>query len=66
VEDYKALYKGMETIAEKNGISIIQPKDDLGAAKGVSYTLTKEVALNPRNSERQNVKTLLHELAVRP
>jgi hypothetical protein len=26
----------METIAEKNGISIIQPKDDLGAAKGVS------------------------------
>lgn len=31
--------------------------------KGVSYTLTKEVALNPRNSERQNVKTLIHELA---
>lgn len=63
VEDYKALYKGMEAIAEKNGISIIQPKEELGAAKGVSYTLTKEVALNPRNSERQNVKTLIHELA---
>ena len=63
VEDYKALYKGMEAIAEKDGISIIQPKEELGAAKGVSYTLTKEVALNPRNSERQNVKTLLHELA---
>lgn len=29
----------------------------------MSYTLTKEVALNPRNSELQNVKTLLHELA---
>jgi len=63
VEDYKVLYKGMEAIAEKNGISIIQPKEELGAAKGVSYTLTKEVALNPRNSERQNVKTLAHELA---
>ncbi|MDH6656804.1 hypothetical protein COD13_30805 [Priestia megaterium] len=63
VEDYKALYKGMEAIAEKNGISIIQPKEELGAAKGISYTLTKEVALNPRNSERQNVKTLIHELA---
>jgi len=63
VDDYKALYKGMEAIAEKNGISIIQPKEELGAAKGVSYTLTKEVALNPRNSERQNVKTLAHELA---
>lgn len=63
VEDYKALYKGMEAIAEKNDISIIQPKEELGAAKGISYTLTKEVALNPRNSERQNVKTLIHELA---
>ncbi|MCU5527684.1 ImmA/IrrE family metallo-endopeptidase [Bacillus cereus] len=53
----------MEAIAEKNGVKIIQPKQELGVAKGVSYTLTKEVALNPRNSELQNVKTLLHELA---
>ncbi len=53
----------MEAIAEKNGIKIIEPKQELGVAKGVSYTLTKEVALNPRNSELQNVKTLLHELA---
>lgn len=63
IEDYKLLYKGMEAIAEKNGVKIIAPKEELGAAKGVSYTLTKEVALNPRNSELQNVKTLLHELA---
>ncbi|MGV3330005.1 ImmA/IrrE family metallo-endopeptidase, partial [Streptococcus suis] len=62
VEDYKALYKGMEAIAERNGIAIIPPKEELGVAKGVSYTLTKEVALNPRNSVIQNVKTLLHEL----
>ncbi|PEQ54994.1 LPD25 domain-containing protein [Bacillus cereus] len=63
VTDYQSLYKGMEAIAEKNGVKIIQPKQELGVAKGVSYTLTKEVALNPRNSELQNVKTLLHELA---
>ncbi|ANE89413.1 MULTISPECIES: LPD25 domain-containing protein [Bacillus] len=63
VTDYKSLYKGMEAIAEKNGVKIIVPKQELGVAKGVSYTLTKEVALNPRNSELQNVKTLLHELA---
>ncbi|MGK8608716.1 LPD25 domain-containing protein [Bacillus thuringiensis] len=63
VTDYKSLYKGMETIAKKNGVKIIEPKQELGVAKGVSYTLTKEVALNPRNSELQNVKTLLHELA---
>ncbi|HGE5781555.1 TPA: ArdC-like ssDNA-binding domain-containing protein [Bacillus pseudomycoides] len=63
VQDYKSLYKGMEAIAEKNGVKIIEPKEELGVAKGVSYTLTKEVALNPRNGELQNVKTLLHELA---
>ncbi|PGB27268.1 hypothetical protein COM06_11395 [Bacillus toyonensis] len=63
VTDYKSLYKGMEAIAEKNGVKIIAPKSELGVAKGVSYPLTKEVALNPRNSELQNVKTLLHELA---
>ncbi|HDR3908737.1 TPA: ImmA/IrrE family metallo-endopeptidase [Bacillus toyonensis] len=63
VTDYQSLYKGMEAIAEKNGVKIIAPKAELGVSKGVSYTLTKEVALNPRNSELQNVKTLLHELA---
>ncbi|MED3612083.1 LPD25 domain-containing protein [Bacillus wiedmannii] len=63
VTDYQSLYKGMEAIAEKNGVKIIKPKQEIGVAKGVSYTLTKEVALNPRNSELQNVKTLLHELA---
>ncbi|HDR4557358.1 hypothetical protein CN449_28145 [Bacillus thuringiensis] len=63
VTDYKSLYKGMEAIAEKNGVKIIEPKQELGVAKGVSYPLTKEVALNPRNSELQNAKTLLHELA---
>ncbi|WP_336495013.1 LPD25 domain-containing protein [Bacillus cereus] len=63
VTDSQSLYKGMEAIAEKNGVKIIEPKQELGVAKGVSYPLTKEVALNPRNSELQNVKTLLHELA---
>ncbi|RWS38319.1 ImmA/IrrE family metallo-endopeptidase [Bacillus mycoides] len=63
VKDYKSLYRGMEAVAEKNGVKIIEPRQELGVAKGVSYTLTKEVALNPRNSELQNVKTLLHELA---
>jgi len=53
----------MEKIAEHIGVKIIEPKSELGVAKGVSYTMTKEVALNPRNSELQNAKTLLHELA---
>ena len=37
-------------------MKIIELKQELGVTKGVSYTLTKEVALNPRNSELQNVK----------
>lgn len=57
------MYKAMENIANKIGVKIIEPKGELGAVKGVSYPLTKEVALNPRNTQLQNVKTLIHELA---
>ena len=57
-----SLQRGMGDVAKENGIKIIPPKEELGAAKGVSYTLTNEVALNPRNSDKQKVKTLLHEL----
>lgn len=63
LQDYDKLYTAMEKIADNIGIKIIPPKSELGVVKGVSYTLTKEVALNPRNSQLQNVKTLLHELA---
>ncbi|GGC97649.1 hypothetical protein GCM10007216_30540 [Thalassobacillus devorans] len=62
VENYSQLRRGMEDIAEKNNIRIVEPYEELGAAKGVSYTGRGEVALNPRNSERQDTKTLLHEL----
>ena len=57
------MYKAMENIANKIGVRIIEPKEELGSVKGVSYPLTKEVALNPRNTQLQNVKTLIHELA---
>lgn len=62
VKDYDLMYKAMENIAKKIGVKIIYPKDELGAVKGVSYPATKEVALNPRNTQLQNVKTLIHEL----
>ncbi len=62
VENYDLLRKGMDKIAEKIGVKIVQPIEELGSAKGVSYTALKQVALNPRNSQLQNVKTLLHEL----
>lgn len=62
VKNYDLMYKAMENIAKKIGVTIIEPKDELGAVKGASYPATKEVALNPRNTQLQNVKTLIHEL----
>lgn len=62
VNNYNLMYKAMENIANKIGVKIIEPKKELGAVKGVSYPATKEVALNPRNTQLQNVKTLIHEL----
>lgn len=62
VNNYDLMYKAMENIANKIGVKIIEPKEELGSVKGVSYPLTKEVALNPRNTQLQNVKTLIHEL----
>jgi len=62
VKNYSILYKGMEEIANKIGVKIVEIKQELGVAKGVSFPYKKEVALNPRNTELQNVKTLLHEL----
>ncbi|MGL5750315.1 MAG: ImmA/IrrE family metallo-endopeptidase, partial [Paraclostridium sp.] len=61
--NYDKLYHAMEKIADDIDVRIISPKSELGVVKGASYTLTREVALNPRNSQLQNVKTLLHELA---
>lgn len=75
VENFKTLDRSMRKIAEKNNVHIVMPEWELGAAKGASYTasrldiinddlvIRKEVTLNPRNSELQNVKTLIHELA---
>ncbi|WP_415331610.1 ImmA/IrrE family metallo-endopeptidase [Clostridium perfringens] len=63
VKNYRAFYKSLENVASKIGVKIIEPKSELGLVKGVSYTSTREVALNPRNSELQNIKTLIHELA---
>lgn len=62
IKNYDLMYKAMENIAKKIGVTIIEPKDELGAVKGASYPATKEVALNPRNTQLQNVKTLIHEL----
>lgn len=63
VKDYNKIYHALEKVAEKYQVEIVEPYEELGSAKGVSYTLLNEIALNPRNGELQNIKTLSHELA---
>lgn len=63
VKDYDKMYNALENVANSIGVNIIAPKSELGTAKGVSYAMSREVALNPRNSQIQNIKTLIHELA---
>lgn len=63
VSDYNAIYQALEAVANENNVKIIEPIEELGTSKGVTYVALKSVALNPRNSELQNVKTLTHELA---
>ncbi|MBY2457012.1 ImmA/IrrE family metallo-endopeptidase [Clostridioides difficile] len=62
LNNYNLMYKAMEAIAKKIGAKIVEPYAELGTCKGVVYE-NNEIALNPRNSQLQNVKTLLHELA---
>ncbi len=63
VEDYKALIKEWKLLLKRMVFPSFNQKKNLAAQRALAIHLTKEVALNPRNSERQNVKTLIHELA---
>ena len=63
VPNYESFYKSLEKVANSIGAKIINTGNELGASKGVTYTLTKEIELNHRNGELQNIKTFIHELA---
>ncbi|NBJ68737.1 MULTISPECIES: ImmA/IrrE family metallo-endopeptidase [Clostridia] len=68
VENYKDTMEILKILANEMKVSVGEPFEELGAAKGAFYygVSGKEnghIGLNPRNSEVQNVKTLLHELA---
>lgn len=63
VESYERFLEGCRRIAEKQGTTILAaPPTELGSAKGITYAQSNAIALNPRNSELQNIKTLIHEL----
>src|SRR5699024_8994417 len=64
LENDKALISSLEKVADNLNVTILdEPKYELGTAKGASYPYLKEIALNPRNSEYEDVTVLIHELA---
>lgn len=64
IENNKEMLEALQKIADKVGFTILdEPREELGTAKGAAYPYLKEIALNPRNTDYENVTTLIHELA---
>lgn len=63
VENYEGLKVALEVYMENIGVSYDTVEIELGSAKGYYRRDNHSIALNPRNSELQNVKTLVHELS---
>lgn len=68
VSDYGTMIDSLYKIARDMDVSVGSPFEELGSAKGVYYhpvdaTNRGHIGLNPRNSQLQNVKTMIHELA---
>lgn len=62
VKDYDKIMDALKQYGEMIGSKVIEAEMEIGAAKGLAFTESKEIVLNKRNSELQNVKTLVHEL----
>ncbi|WP_176330375.1 LPD25 domain-containing protein [Oceanobacillus rekensis] len=67
VANYQDILEAMRKVGNKLDVTIGDPWEELGSAKGVFYQgigdRKNHIGLNPRNGELQNVKTLIHELA---
>ncbi len=64
IEHDKEFIKALENISKQIGVSISnEPITELGAAKGAFYRELNTIALNPRNTDIENVTVMLHELA---
>src|SRR5699024_4527739 len=65
--DYQVMLNAMKKIEDSLDVTIGEPIEELGSAKGAFYygvgNRKNHIGLNPRNRGLQNVKTLLHELA---
>jgi len=68
VDRYETVMDSLSAVASDMDVSVGNPFHELGSAKGAYYHSVEaknngHIGLNPRNSELQNVKTMIHELA---
>lgn len=64
LESSKEMMVALDKVATKLDFAIVDEAPfELGTAKGAAAPIEKIIALNPRNTEFENVSVLIHELA---
>src|SRR5699024_1287739 len=68
VDRYETVMDSLSAVASDMDVSVGNPFHEIGSAEGAYYHSVEaknngHIGLNPRNSELQNVKTMIHELA---
>lgn len=63
VKNYAVYSDAIMSFAAKKEITIRTSNDEMGNVRGEALPDTKEIFLNKRNSELQNIKTKIHEIA---
>jgi hypothetical protein len=64
LENQTEMIAAMHKVAAGLDFTILkEPPFELGTAKGAAFPYEKAIALNPRNTDYENVTTLIHELA---
>lgn len=64
LENHTEMIAAMHKMADGLDFTILKEQPfELGTAKGAAFPNEKAIALNPRNTDYENVTTLIHELA---
>lgn len=64
LENQKEMISALHKVATGLDFTILdEPPFELGTAKGAAFPHEQAIALNPRNTDYENVTTLIHELA---
>lgn len=64
IREAESFRRALNEIAETQDVTLLdKPLNELGTAKGCFYPELNAIALNPRNSDIENVTVMIHELA---